>query len=341
MPELPEVETVRAGLEAVLCGHRFVRVDQRRSDLRFPLPERFAERITGRMVVRLDRRAKYILVHLDRGEVLAVHLGMTGRFSVELAPHSRPPAQAPLRPHQARRRDDGGQGRLTAPPGRRAAARANHLPTGHEALRERGQLGEFTHAHGEDAKHDHLVFTMSHGAVITYNDARRFGYMTLVPESGLHDHAYFSGLGVEPLSAALTAHYLAGRAAGKKVDLKALLMDQRIIAGLGNIYVCEALFRAGLAPYKGAARLGRTGKPTPAAVRLVAAIKAVLADAIAAGGSTLRDYKQADGALGRFQHHFAVYGRDGEPCPRPGCRGRVRRKTQGGRSTFYCSACQR
>ena len=337
MPELPEVETVRAGLAGVLCGHRFVRVDQRRSDLRFPLPERFAERLTGRMVVRLDRRAKYLLVHLDQGEVLAIHLGMTGRFSIASAPRT----QAPHSTRPARRRDDGGRGRLTAPPSRRAAS-ANPQAMAEQALRERGQLGQFTHVHGEDAKHDHLVFTMSHGAVITYNDARRFGYMTLVPESGLNDHAYFSGLGVEPLSAALTAHYLAASAAGKKVDLKALLMDQRIIAGLGNIYVCEALFRAGLAPNKGAARLATlTGKPTPAAGRLVAAIKAVLVDAIAAGGSTLRDYKQADGSLGRFQHHFAVYGRDGEACPRPGCRGRVRRKTQGGRSTFYCPVCQR
>src|SRR5262245_30541787 len=335
MPELPEVETVRAGLEAVLCGHRFVRVDQRRSDLRFPLPERFAERITGRTVVGLDRRAKYILVHLDQNEVLAVHLGMTGRFSVDLGPHVRPPPQAPLR-------HDGCYGWLTATPGRRAAARSSQLPIGRQALPKQGQLGEFTHAHGRLTKHDHLVFTMSHGAVITYNDARRFGYMTLVPERELNDHAYFSDLGIEPLSSALTAHYLASRAAGKKVDLKALLMDQHIIAGLGNIYVCEALFRAGLAPSKGAGRLAtRTGKPTPAAGRLVAAIKAVLADAIAAGGSTLRDYKQADGSLGRFQHHFAVYGRDGEPCPRPGCRGRVRRKTQGGRSTFYCPVCQR
>jgi formamidopyrimidine-DNA glycosylase len=338
MPELPEVETVRAGLEAVLCGHRFVRVDLRRSDLRFPLPERFAERLTGRMVVRLDRRAKYLLVHLDQGEVLAIHLGMTGRFSIGSAPRSRP-AQAPHSTQPAGRRNER-QGRLTATPSRRAAPRANPLPMANQAPRE--QLGQFTHAHGEDAKHDHLVFTMSHGAVITYNDARRFGYMTLLPASGLNDHAYFSGLGVEPLSAALTAHYLAARAAGKKVDLKALLMDQRIIAGLGNIYVCEALFRAGLAPSKGAGRLAtRTGKPTPAAGRLVAAIKAVLADAIAAGGSTLRDYKQADGSLGRFQHHFAVYGRDGEPCPRPRCRGRVRRNTQGGRSTFYCPVCQR
>ena len=319
MPELPEVETVRAGLEAVLSGHRIVRVDQHRGDLRFPLPERFAERLTGRTVLRLDRRAKYILVHLDQAEILAVHLGMTGRFSVELPPCQRP-TQVPSRPHQARR----GNGR------------------GESQQPECAQLGEFTHVHGHDTKHDHLVFTMSHGAVVTYNDARRFGYMTLVPEHGLNDHVYFSGLGVEPLGEALTPHYLAGRAAAKKVDAKALLMDQRIVAGLGNIYVCEALFRAGLDPFKGAARLATSqGKPAPAAVRLVAAIKAVLADAVKAGGSTLRDYKQADGSLGRFQHHFAVYGREGQPCLRPGCRGRVRRKTQGGRSTFYCPACQR
>jgi formamidopyrimidine-DNA glycosylase len=300
MPELPEVETVRAGLEPVLRGRRFINVEQRRPDLRFPLPERFVERLTGRTVERLERRAKYILVHLDGGEVLAVHLGMTGRFSVQLprAPSSR------LR-------------------GKRA------------------QLGEFTHEHGHDAKHDHLVLTMSGGAVVTYNDARRFGYMTLVREIDLNDHAYFAGLGVEPLSEALSPAHLAGRAQARRVDLKALLMDQRVVAGLGNIYVCEALFRARLDPFVGAARLAtKTGKPTPAAVRLVVAIKAVLTDAVLAGGSTLRDYKQADGSLGRFQHQFAVYGREGEPCPRPGCRGRVRRKTQGGRSTFYCPTCQ-
>jgi len=245
MPELPEVETVRAGLEAILCGQRFVRVDQRRSDLRFPLPERFAARLIGRMVVRLDRRAKYLLVHLDQGEVLAVHLGMTGRFSIATAEHSRR-AQAHHSTHPSRDED---QGRLIAPPSRRTTPHAK------QPLPVANQLGQFSHAHGEDAKHDHLVFTMSHGAVITYNDARRFGYMTLIPKSALNDHAYFSRLGVEPLSAALTAQYLAARAAGKKVDLKALLMDQRIIAGLGNIYVCEALFRAGLAPSKGASRL--------------------------------------------------------------------------------------
>jgi formamidopyrimidine-DNA glycosylase len=304
MPELPEVETVRSGLERVLRGRRFVRVEQRRADLRFPLPARFAKRLTGRRVERLDRRAKYILIHLDGGEVLAVHLGMTGRFSVQLPRAGRSPSPR---------------------------------------LRGEGiQLGDYTYEHGGDAKHDHLVFAMSDGAIVTYNDARRFGYMTLVPAAEMRTHAYFAGLGVEPLGDELSPAYLAGRAHARKVDLKAFLMDQRIVAGLGNIYVCEALFRAGLDPFKPAARLAtKTGKPTPAAVRLVAAIKSVLADAVRAGGSTLRDYKQADGSLGRFQNEFAVYGREGEPCPKPGCRGRVRRKTQGGRSTFYCPVCQR
>jgi formamidopyrimidine-DNA glycosylase len=295
MPELPEVETVRSGLEPVLTGRSFVRVEQRRPDLRFPLPERFAERLTGRRVLRLARRAKYILVHLDRDEVLAMHLGMTGRLIVS----------------------NGGPERdLT--------------------------LGQYVYEHGKDAKHDHLVFTMSGGAVVTYNDARRFGYMTLIPERELTQDAFFAGLGVEPLSDDLSGAYLARRALGRKTDLKAFLMDQRIVAGLGNIYVCEALFRAGLSPWKPASRLAtRTGKPTPAAEQLASEIKAVLIDAIRAGGSTLRDYKRADGTSGLFQNEFGVYGREGQRCARPGCRGAVRRKTQGGRSTFYCPACQR
>src|SRR6185436_9100289 len=279
MPELPEVETVRAGLEPVLTGRSFVRVEQRRPDLRFPLPERFAERLTGRRVLRLERRAKYILVHLDRDEVLAVHLGMTGRLIVS---------------------NGGAKRDLT--------------------------LGQYVYEHGKDARHDHLVFTMSGGAVVTYNDARRFGYMTLIPEGELANDAFFAGLGVEPLTDDLSGSYLARRAAGRKVDLKAFLMDQRIVAGLGNIYVCEALFRARVNPWKPASRLAtRTGKPTPAAERLATEIKAVLRDAIRAGGSTLRDYKRADGTSGLFQNEFAVYGREGEPCARPGCRGTVAR----------------
>jgi formamidopyrimidine-DNA glycosylase len=295
MPELPEVETVRAGLEPLLRGRRFRRVEQRRKDLRFPLPDRFVERLTGAKVLSVDRRAKYLVLPLDSGEVLAMHLGMTGRFTVSAL--------------------GGANGRV---------------------------LGEYTYEHGGDATHDHVVFTMSGGAVVTYNDARRFGYMTLIPADELNRNAFFAGLGVEPLSDELNGAYLAAKARGRKLDLKAFLMDQRIVAGLGNIYVCEALFRARLDPFKGAAKLAtKTGKPTPHAERLAAEIKAVLNDAIRAGGSTLRDYKQADGSEGSFQHSFGIYGREGEPCSRRGCRGIVRRKTQGGRSTFWCPVCQR
>jgi len=295
MPELPEVETVRRGLEPALTGRCFRKVEQRRADLRFPLPERFRARLEGAKVERLERRAKYILAHLDSGEVLAMHLGMTGRFTISMP--------------------GGANGR---------------------------QLGEFTYEHGADPAHDHIVFTMSNGATVTYNDARRFGYMTLTPQAELAAHPHFKGLGVEPLGDGLTPAYLAAKAWGKKTDLKAFLMDQRIIAGLGNIYVCEALYRAHLSPDRLASRLAtKTGKPKPDAERLIAAIRAVLADAIEAGGSTLRDYKQTDGSLGYFQHSFAVYGREGEACMTPGCRGKVRRKTQGGRSTFCCPVCQR
>jgi formamidopyrimidine-DNA glycosylase len=294
MPELPEVETIRLGLAPVLSGRRIMRVEQRRTNLRFPLPERFVERLTGRRIEKLERRAKYILIHLDGDEVLAVHLGMTGRLSV--------------------------------------TARGEHA----------GPCARFRHAQAGGAKHDHLVFFISGGAVVTYNDARRFGYMTLIAKADLARNRYLRGLGVEPLSPDLNAAYLARRAQGKKLAVKALLMDQRIIAGLGNIYVCEALFRAGLDPFRPAARLATaSGAPTPVAGRLVTAIQAVLKQAIGAGGSTLRDYKQIDGALGDFQSQFQIYGRTGEPCLRPACRGTVRRKTQGGRSTFYCPVCQR
>jgi formamidopyrimidine-DNA glycosylase len=295
MPELPEVETVRAGLEPLLRGRRFVTVEQRRANLRFPLPDRFVERLSGAKVTSVDRRAKYLLVRLDSGEVLAMHLGMTGRFTV-----SSP---------------GGANGRV---------------------------LGDYTYDHGGDAKHDHVVFTMSGGAVVTYNDARRFGYMALIDADRLVEHEYFAGLGIEPLGNELGGAFLASRALGRKTDLKAFLMDQRIVAGLGNIYVCEALFRAGLDPRAPAARLAtKTGKPTPRAERLTVEIKAVLTEAIGAGGSTLRDYRQSDGRSGSFQQRFTVYGRQGQPCSRPGCRGIVRRTTQAGRSTFHCPVCQR
>ncbi len=281
MPELPEVETVRRGLAPVLEGAVFVRVRQRRAGLRFPFPANFARRLKGRRAETLTRRAKYLLAHLDNGEVLAMHLGMSGRFVI------------------------GAKG-------------------------ERG-----------DARHDHVVFEMSNGAVIRYNDARRFGSMALIPADALAEHPLFAGLGVEPLGDELTPAWIAARASGRRQPLKAFLLDQRVVAGIGNIYACEALYRARLAPQKPASVLASgNGAPTPAARRLVKAVKAVLAEAIAAGGSSLRDYRKADGSLGYFQHSFAVYGREGQVCQRQGCGGIVERMVQNGRSTFYCPRCQ-
>jgi formamidopyrimidine-DNA glycosylase len=295
MPELPEVENVRRGLEPHLRGHRILRVEMRRCDLRCPFPERFAGRLEGAKVVRLERRAKYLVAHLSTGEALIMHLGMTGRFTVRVK---------------------GGKQDL--------------------------ELGDFEYETASDAKHEHVVFHLSGGERVSYSDPRRFGYMLLEPEGQLGQHPLFRSLGVEPLRPELTPAYLAKRAAGRRSNLKAFLMDQRIIAGLGNIYVCEALFRAGLAPSRKTSTLAkRSGAPSAHAERLVAAIRAVLKDAIAAGGSTLRDYRRADGSEGGFQHRFSVYGREGEPCVRPGCRGIVRRSIHSGRSTFHCSVCQR
>jgi formamidopyrimidine-DNA glycosylase len=292
MPELPEVETVRGGLLPVFEGATFARVTQRRADLRFPFPVDFAARLEGRRVNALRRRAKYLLAELDSGEVLAMHMGMSGRFIIE-------------------------------EPGA-------------------GQSARSSGASQPADKHDHVIFTMSNGAVIRYNDARRFGYMALIDAGKLAEHPLFRDLGVEPLGDDLTPAYLAARADGRSQSLKAFLLDQRVVAGLGNIYVCEALYRARLSPLRAASVLASVkGAPTAAARQLVKAIKSVLADAIAAGGSTLRDYRKADGTLGYFQHNFAVYGREGQVCQRQGCGGMVERTVQNGRSTAYCPCCQR
>jgi formamidopyrimidine-DNA glycosylase len=289
MPELPEVETVRRGLEPVMVGQRFARVEQRRPKLRFPLPDRFVERLTGQRVETMGRRAKYLLVGLSGGETLVMHLGMSGRFTCT--------------------------GQL---------------------------LGEFVHETGGDTTHDHIVFTMASGAVVTYNDPRRFGFMELINANELTAHKLFADMGVEPLGNEFHAGVLAAHAAGRNVDLKALLLDQRTVAGLGNIYVCEALHRAGLSPTRKAASLAdRNGQPTERASRLVPIIRDVLDEAIVAGGSTLRDFAKADGTLGYFQHSFQVYGREGEACLKAGCKGVVQRIVQSGRSTFFCKVCQK
>jgi formamidopyrimidine-DNA glycosylase len=284
MPELPEVEIVRRGLEPALEGKVFTRVEQHRPDLRFPLPKGFPALLQGRRVERLERRGKYLLAHLSGGQVLLMHLGMTGCFTVH------------------------------------AAVNASATP----------------------ATHDHIVFHMQGGGTVTYNDPRRFGYMLLIPNKDLGEHPLLHHLGVEPLGAELTPQYLARHARGKKVALKPFLADQRIVAGLGNIYACEALYRARLSPKRGAASIAsKSGQPNERTLALVPAIREVLEDAIAAGGSSMRDYRNANGELGAFQHKFCVYGREGKPCLRKGCVGTVRRIVQSGRSTFYCPRCQR
>lgn len=304
MPELPEVETVRRGLEPVLLSARITRVEQCRPDLRFPFPEGFAVRLEGQVVTSLERRSKYILVRLSGGEVLVIHLGMTGRL-------------------------------LITPPSQTAKTRSGVMSAPYV-------LGDYVYDTGADPKHDHAVLHLESGAAVTYNDPRRFGFMLLINAGELPGHPVFKSLGVEPLSDALTPDYISRRAWRRKTDLKAFLMDQRHVAGLGNIYVCEALFRCGLSPLSSASRLaGRNGLPNARSQTLVPVIREVLSEAIIAGGSTLRDYRHADGASGQFQEDFRVYGREGLACVRDGCTGTVRRSVQSGRSTFWCPKCQK
>jgi formamidopyrimidine-DNA glycosylase len=206
---------------------------------------------------------------------------------------------------------------------------------GHES-----RPGIYHHERSKSAAHDHVVFHMSNGEVVTFNDPRRFGFMKLIPREELESEPHLAPLGPEPLGNEFDAAMLAQACAGKKTSLKAALSDQRVVAGLGNIYVCEALYRAHLSPKRGASTIAtRTGQPNARAEALVEAIRAVLNDAIRAGGSSLRDHRRADGSLGDFQHNFSVYDREGQPCP--DCKGTVKRIVQGGRSTFYCPSCQK
>lgn len=271
----------------MLEGARLTRVEQRRPDLRLPFPDGFVQRLTGARIERLERRAKYLLATLDRGDVLVMHLGMTGRFEIEAGSMAERP----------------GDFHLAAPP---------------------------------DPKHAHVLFETEAGGRVTYYDPRRFGFMGLVAANDLDRHPWFADMGPEPLGPDFDADRLAIAFAGRRQGPKTLLLDQRVVAGLGNIYVCEALHRAGVSPLKPAGGIARK-RLTP----LVAAIRSVLGEAIEAGGSTLRDFASAEGALGYFQHSFRVYGREGEPCPSKDCPGVVERAVQSGRSTFFCRTCQR
>jgi len=262
-------------------GRRILRLEQRRADLRFPLPERFAERVANARIDRLARQAKFLTAHLSTGEVLVMHLGMTGRFTISGGPQ-----------------------------------------------------GKFHHETGALTAHDHVVFHMEGGETVTYNDPRRFGFMELWPAASFDSYPRLSNLGPEPLSNGFSAAYLDTALSGKAAPIKAALLDQSIIAGLGNIYVCEALYRAGVSPR----RLSRS-VPGVRSARLAPAINAVIAEAIAAGGSSISDFANTEGELGYFQHRFDVYDREGEACKR--CGAPVQRIVQSGRSTFYCAGCQR
>jgi len=281
MPELPEVETVRRGLAPAVENEVIAKVTLNRGDLRFPFPDHFAERVSRARVMRLGRHAKFLCADLSSGETLIMHLGMSGRFTVE-----------------------------------------------------RNQPGQFHHDTGSDPKHDHVIFEMQSGARITYNDPRRFGFMELWPTETLHAYPRLAHMGPEPLSNAFSAAALQAKLAGKATPIKAALLDQTVVAGLGNIYVCEALFRSGISPRRKASSIGKLRSE-----RLAAAINAVISDAIAAGGSSISDFASTEGALGYFQHNFQVYDREGAPCGT--CGAPVKRLVQSSRSSFYCGTCQR
>jgi formamidopyrimidine-DNA glycosylase len=283
MPELPEVETVRRGLLPVMEGGVIAQAEVNRPDLRWPLPGRMAERLTGKRVTALRRRSKYLLADLDSGETLLVHLGMSGRMLVSGV-----------------------------------------------------TLGQFYQDHPAPQKHDHVVLHMDSGARVTFNDARRFGAMDLMPTVNSDQHMLLAGLGPEPFGNDFNEPYLAGRLKDRKTPIKSALLDQRIVAGLGNIYVSETLYRAGVSPLRLAGDL-----PETRVHGLVPVIREVLSEAIEAGGSSLRDFRQANGELGYFSKHFQVYDREGAPCETPGCHGTILRTVQSGRSSFWCPACQR
>ncbi|MDA8585795.1 bifunctional DNA-formamidopyrimidine glycosylase/DNA-(apurinic or apyrimidinic site) lyase [Rhodobacteraceae bacterium] len=283
MPELPEVETVRRGLLPVMEGSEILRADVNRPDLRWPFPDRMADRLTGKTVTALRRRSKYILADLSSGETLIIHLGMSGRILISGDP-----------------------------------------------------LGQFHHDHPAPEKHDHVVFHLTNGGRVTFNDPRRFGAMDLIATKHIETHKLLAFLGPEPLGNNFDEPYLVQALKTRRTPIKSALLDQRVVAGLGNIYVCEVLFRASVSPLRKAAQIS-----DKRIASLVPIIRDVLSEAIAAGGSSLKDYRQTDGELGYFQHNFRVYGREAEPCQTFDCKGVISRVVQSGRSSFYCPVCQR
>lgn len=283
MPELPEVETVRRGLEESVNGEVIERIELRRPDLRWPIPPDLPDRATGARLTTVGRRSKYVLFNLDNGETLILHLGMSGRITI----NSRPGA-------------------------------------------------DFHHEIATNPVHDHVLWRFSNGTDVILNDPRRFGALDISRTAELEQHALLSRIGPEPLGNAFDADHLAIRLKGGRAPIKTALLDQRIVAGLGNIYVNEALHRAGISPRRQAGRISKARLEV-----LVGHIRDVLNEAIIAGGSSLRDHRQTDGSLGYFQHSFKVYDREAEACPTPGCDGRIRRIVQSGRSTFHCPRCQR
>lgn len=295
MPELPEVETVRRGLEPVMSGAIIVNADQNRADLRFPFTENFVTRIKGSTITEIKRRSKYLLFYLDNGLVIISHLGMSGSFRII-----------------------------------------------NEASDQ--QPGDFALEKSKNEKHDHFVFHLnnnSQSARVIYNDPRRFGFMILISQDEVGEHPYFKDLGPEPTGNGISAEYLAEKFTNKNTPMKSTLLDQKVIAGLGNIYVCEALWRAHISPLRKASSLvTATGKPKKELAILNTHIHDVIADAIKAGGSSLQDHIQTDGNMGYFQHSFAAYGQEGKQCRHENCNGTIDRITQSGRSTFYCPDCQ-
>jgi formamidopyrimidine-DNA glycosylase len=296
VPELPEVETVKRGLEPALLGRVFTRIELRRKDLRFAFPAGMAETMQGAKVEALERRAKYILVHCSNGKSLILHLGMTGRFSVV-----KPDGQS-------------------------------------------FEPGAFYHGAGGSAElgpHDHVVWHLDDGVRIIYNDARRFGFMDWADTQSREDHKLLRDIGVEPLGNGFHLDHLVEKLRGKKAPMKAALLDQHVVAGLGNIYVSEALHRAKISPRLEAGRLVKSRGPDARLENLVRHIKDILNEAILAGGSTLQDFQGASGEKGAFQQRFLVYDREGEPCASPGCHSLIKRIVQSGRSSFYCPTCQK